>query len=108
MLRWLSSLRQSLTGPRLSDRHRERRVDLKLPIEVRAAGTAYAGLSRDLSPTGMGAVVSAPLNVGDRVFVKYEHPYPSGNVPRMVVRRAVVRQRHGYRYGFEFDVAFEL
>jgi len=67
----------------------------------------YAGVSRDLSLLGMGAIATAPLEVGDQVLIKYDHP-TSDVATRSVVRHAVVKQRFGYRYGFQFDVTLDL
>lgn len=49
----------------------------------------------------MGALVTASLAVGDKVQIKYEDPSRPGEPPRL--RYATVRQRFGFRYGFEFD-----
>ena len=93
----------------VANRRREQRKSLNVPIEIRTqAGVVYRGWSRDISPAGMGAISSVPLEVGAQVWVKYDHPFPSGEAPRTIVRRAIVRQRHSYRYGFEFDVPLEL
>ncbi len=106
VLRWLSSLRRS--KPPDENRRREERRELKLPIEIRtAAGVTYPGFSRDLSPNGMGAVVSAPLNVGEEIWIKYEHP-ATDRSSRVTVRRATVRQSRGYRFGFEFEFTVPL
>ncbi len=61
----------------------------------------YKGVGRDISGFGIGAVVSAPLDIGEEIWVRYDHP-SAGLTAQSVVRRAIVRQRHGYRYGFEF------
>ena len=55
----------------------------------------------------MGAIVTAPLALGEQVLIKYEHP-AGEQATRSVVRRAIVKQRFGYRYGFEFDVTLDL
>lgn len=107
MLRWLTQLRHSSGSEK--ERRRELRRFLKLPIEVRGStAISYRGYTRDLSPTGMGAVVSAALNVGEKVWIKYDHPSKGEQKASAVVRHGTVRQRHGYRYGFEFDVPLDL
>ena len=107
MLNWIAALRRSLTAP--PNRRRENRKPVKAPIEVRAAsGVTYPGYSRDLSPLGMGAVVSAPLRINEQVWVKYDHPVRGEQCARATVRQATVRQRHGYRYGFEFHVPMDV
>jgi len=109
VLRWLSKLRRHAPADAATDRRREERRNLKLPIEVRtAAGVTYKGFSRDLSSSGMGAVVSAPLNAGDEIWVKYSHPVPGSPTGLVMARRAKVRQSRGYRYGFEFDFSVPL
>lgn len=109
VLRWFASLRRSFAAPSQVDRRAEQRRSVKLPIEVRSAdGTQYRGFTRDLSNIGMGAVVSAELHVGDQIWVRYLHPVRGEQESRAVVRHATVRQRHGYRYGFEFSVPLDL
>lgn len=99
---WIAALRQSLIGSS-AERRREERRYLKFPIEVRvSSGATSPGLSRDLTRCSMGAVVSTPLKIGQEVWVAYEHPSAGGESARTVTRRATVRQRLGYRYGFEF------
>ena len=106
MLRWLSSLRQTLTGTIRANRRREQRRPFTTPIEIRVgSGVTYRGFSRDLSRLGMGAVVSAYLEIGQEVWVSYDHPTDGTVSARAVVRRGTVRQRFGYRYGFAFQVA---
>ena len=56
----------------------------------------------------MGALVTATLNIGERVHIKYEHPGRAGEQPRTLIRRATVSQRFGFRYGFEFDLPIDL
>ena len=108
MLDWIATLRQALKRPPRTNRRRERRDPYKVPIEIRtSSGGIYPGHSRDVSLLGMGAITSAPLEVGDEVLIKYDHP-TGDQTSRSVVRRATVRQRLGYRYGFEFQVTLEL
>jgi c-di-GMP-binding flagellar brake protein YcgR len=109
VLDWIASIRQYIARPARQDRRQEVRRSLKLPVEVRdESGTLYRGFTRDLSELGMGAVVSAELKVGDQIWVRYEHPTLGEQNFRAVVRHATVRQRHGYRYGFEFPVPLEV
>lgn len=109
MLRWLSNLRHTLSSTSAVERRRQQRRYLKIPIEVRSStAVSYKGFTRDLSLSGMGAVVSAPLKIGDKVWIKYNHPSRGEQEVRAVIRNAIVRQRHGYRFGFEFDIPMEL
>ncbi len=52
----------------------------------------YHGRGRDRSDAGLGAIVCGDLRIGDAVSVRIDGR-------RM---RATVRNRNGYRYGFEF------
>jgi hypothetical protein len=45
----------------------------------------------------MGALVSAPLEIGQQVQISYRHP-----VLGKQSAPATVKQRQGYRYGFAF------
>jgi c-di-GMP-binding flagellar brake protein YcgR len=91
------------------NRRRERRSPFKAPIEIRASsGVTYRGVARDLSPFGMGALISASLNIGEEIWIKYEHPASGSQIARAIVRRATVKERTGYRYGFEFQVSVDV
>jgi hypothetical protein len=77
-------------------------------IEVRtASGAVFWGIARDLSRSGLGAIVFADLQVGDSVVVKYAHPEPPAD-SQFVVRYARVRGRYGSRYAFEFEHAMDV
>jgi len=105
---WIAALRQSLIGSS-AERRREERKYVKFPIEVRlTSGATAAGLSRDLTQCSMGAVVSTMLKVGQEVWIAYEHPATGGESARTVSRHATVRQRLGYRYGFEFEQPMDV
>lgn len=85
-------------------KRRTPRVPFSGSIEVRTAGgTIFRGIGCDLSEGGMGAIVYADLQVGDRVVIYYTHPVDSTN--RFTFRPACVRGRYGNRYGFEFETA---
>ncbi len=87
MPNWIAAIRRSLAGP--PNRRREIRKAFKTPIEIRAAsGVTYPGFSRDLSSLGMGAVVSAPLEVNEQVWIKYDYPARGEQVARAAVRQA--------------------
>ena len=107
-INWIAALRHSLIGSS-AERRREERRYLKFPIEVRASsGATSTGLSRDISRSSMGAVVSTPLKIGQEVWVSYEHPAAGGESARTVTRHAMVRQRLGFRYGFDFDQPMDV
>ena len=100
---WINAFRHLLGQDARQERRGEFRADLKFPIEIRAAsGITYRGVSRDISGSGMGAVVYAYLELGEQIWIKYQHPTEGEQNARAVVRHATVKQRHGYRYGFEF------
>lgn len=69
-------------------------------------GSVARGIARDLSPKGMGALVTADLTVGERVQIRYRHPR-SADENHELARGAQVRGRYGNRYGFEFEQAME-
>jgi hypothetical protein len=99
---WMTAMRDSFLGT-AAERRREPRRYLKLPIEVRvASGATYPGFSRDLCRFSMGAVVSTPLNIGEEVWITFDYPAAGETPVRPIVRHATVRQRLGFRYGFEF------
>lgn len=99
-------LRSVISKP--ADRRRGARQEFKDSIEIRTdSGQIWRGIARDLSVYGMGAVVYADLRVGDSVLVKYTHPDSLGNT-QIVARKAVVRSRLGWRYGFEFQHALNV
>lgn len=103
---WTASLRGPIDGA--AERRREERRFLKLPIEVRVpSGVTYTGLSRDLSRTSLGAVVSARLEVGQQVWVTFRYP-EAGKEPVRVELQATVRQCLGFRYGFEFVAPLDI
>ena len=107
-MNWLTALRHSLIGTS-AERRREDRRYLKFPIEVRtSSGARSPGLSRDLTRSSMGAVVSTHLKIGQEVWIAYEHPAAGGESARAVTRHATVRQCLGYRYGFEFEQAMDI
>jgi len=99
---WLRAL-----GRPFFERRRSPRCAFTESIEVRTkSGTIFRGFARDLSTTGMGALVCAELQVEDEVIVKYLHPKPP-TMRQLVARTGRVRSRFGQRYGFEFDHAME-
>lgn len=57
-----------------------------------SAGHLYHGRARDQNDSGVGAIICGDLRIGEKVLVILAE--------RKV--RAVVRNRHGYRYGLEF------
>jgi hypothetical protein len=84
------------------DRRQTPRFGFTSSIELRAAsGTIFRGIARDLSVRGLGGIVSADLQVGDSVLIRYAHPHTPTTV-NVVARHARVKARYGNRYGFEF------
>ena len=55
------------------------------------------GRSRDLSETGLGAVIADPLEPGDRVILEFPVDFREGPL----VIHAVVCYRRGFHHGFE-------
>jgi len=98
LLRWW----QSVVSPAVPERRQSRRIDFREAIEIRTeSGETVPGLARDLSETGMGAIVFGyDLSTDEVVWIKYSHP--TGDRVQLVVRQAKVCARYGYRYGFQF------
>jgi c-di-GMP-binding flagellar brake protein YcgR len=99
--KWLCAL--SGSRPKL-----ERRQFVRHPfhsaVEIRTkSGGILRGAARDLSEGGIGVIVYGELMVGEIIWLKYGDLTDQGG--HTVVSRGVVRQRHGYRYGFEFQSA---
>jgi hypothetical protein len=66
----LAGLRQLFVGESQLNRRREPRTPFTgSVIVVTASGTQYRGLCRDLSNGGMGALVSAPLEIDQQVRI---------------------------------------
>ena len=100
LARWFRDRAHKAPG----ERRREPRSPFEGSIEVRTAGgTTFRGIGRDLSASGMGAIVYADLQVGERVVIYYMQP--AGSSSRFVFRPACVRSSYGSRYGFEFEDA---
>lgn len=98
--RWLRGLKPK---PPI-ERRRSPRTRFTEPIAVRtAAGTTFRGVGRDLSESGLGAIIYGDLDVGDSVIVYYTRRQHAAS--QFVCRPARVRRRHGSRYGFEFESA---
>ena len=105
---WIASLRESLSGSSSERRHEQRRY-IKLPIEVRlTSGATYSGYSRDLSRSSIGAVVSTALDVGQEVWLTFDYPSADNRLFCNVSLQATVRQRLGFRYGFEFTAPLDI
>jgi hypothetical protein len=61
----------------------------------------FRGIGRDISESGLGALVYADLQVGESVVLYYTHPQHAAT--KFVCRPASVRRQHGNGYGFEFN-----
>ena len=86
---WLAGI----LGQRPQDRRRLRRDPLHASVVIIASGGfTFHASARDCNAGGVGAIVCADLQVGDEVVVKMDE--------RKL--RCAVRNRNGYRYGFEF------
>lgn len=80
------------------ERRASPRTSLNSPLAVLSAGNqTYRGVCRDISASGLGAIVYGDLLVHQNVRLRFSLATGRGiNVP------AVVRYRYGSRYGFEF------
>lgn len=104
LAQWLHALAKNKS---FAQARKEPRVAFTVSIEVRAAnGAVFRGIARDLSTRGLGAIVSADLQVGDYVVIKYAHPQRQGDI-QVVRRSARIRGRYGSRYGFEFEQSMD-
>ncbi|HET7840735.1 MAG TPA: PilZ domain-containing protein [Terriglobia bacterium] len=94
--------RRVLGQPEREHRHASR-IPFSGGVEIKnEAGEHAPGIARDLSVKGMGAIVAAEFQVGERVAIRYSHPL-GADQKKELTRRALVRDRYGRRYGFEFD-----
>jgi len=81
------------------DRRLAPRQQFQATISVsKADGHVFKGTGRDISKTGLGALVFGDLSVGELVLLRFQPP--SEETEKLM--KAVVRQKLGYRYGFEF------
>jgi len=96
--RWLRGLRPQP----IVEKRRASRAPFTEEISVRtAAGTTFRGVGRDLSDSGLGAIVYADLNVGESVIVYFSRHQKAAS--QFLCRPACVRRRYGNLYGFEFQ-----
>lgn len=96
--RWLRGL-----GPKPEiERRRSPRTPFSERLTVRTAnGTTFHGIGRDVSDSGLGALVCADLQAGESVVLYYTQL--DGAATKFICRPAQVRRRHGNLYGFEFQ-----
>ncbi len=88
---------RKLIGARKDKRRCPRHTAEGFLLVNTADGRVHRGLLRDLSETGVGAIMYGTLEVGSTVELRYEHPTGVNQV-----RRAVVRHHYGYKHGFDF------
>lgn len=99
----LRSWWRRILGQPEREHRRASRIPFSGGVEIKnEAGEHAPGIARDLSVKGMGAIVAADFNVGDRVAIKYSHPLAADR-KKELTRPALIRDRYGRRYGFEFD-----
>lgn len=82
-------------------------IAARFPVDVRvqvlAGDSTSFGWSEDLSTSGVSAYIPCELAVGQHVRLQLRVPFKSDGLEV----GAVVRNRAGFRYGFEFrDVRF--
>jgi cellulose synthase (UDP-forming) len=75
----LFELRRVIRTLALVSRRRQRRNEYRMPIDTSAVATDFAGAiaigrTRDLSPSGLGLVLSKPLEVGTPITVSVPMP----------------------------------
>ena len=74
------------------------RVDLKVDLYRVGETRARRGRSSDLGEGGLGGIMVADMQVGETVTLEFS----GAPLLRPVRVQAVVRNRVGFRYGFEF------
>ena len=74
------------------------RVDLKVEIYRAGETRPRRGRSSDLGEGGLGGIMVADMSVGETVALEFAGP----PLLRPVRVQAIVRNRVGFRYGFEF------
>jgi len=81
-------------------RHPRYRVDFPVTVVLLSEGEhrRIDAHCRDLSVAGIGMLIAAELNLGEVAALNFSLPGSS----REWGLRAVLRQRRGYHYGFEF------
>lgn len=91
-------LQKWLSPREREEKRRSERRPIKGEVIVNTDdGRVHRGLSRDLSETGLAAIIYGDLDVGLTVHLRYEHPDGERHACT-----AVVRNRQGYKHGFEF------
>ena len=90
----------SALTPKYSQERQFPRFLVDLKVEVHRAGESRPrlGHSSDLSEGGLGGIMVADLAVGEEVVLVFS----GAPMLRAVRVHAKVRERVGYRYGFEF------
>jgi hypothetical protein len=74
------------------------RADMKVQIYLPGEERARRGHTSDVSEGGLGGIMVADIRLGETVTLEFSGP----PLLRPVRVEAVVRNRVGYRYGFEF------
>jgi c-di-GMP-binding flagellar brake protein YcgR len=103
MTKFGSSARESTGQARTTASHkprRYRRFPLDARVSVSRSGQRYPlyGRTLGISEAGISALLAADLEVGQNVHLEFALP---SNRKTLTVR-AIVRNRSGARYGFEF------
>jgi c-di-GMP-binding flagellar brake protein YcgR len=89
----------SRTETKVAERRTTPRYNIELHLTVMTKnGRTVRGISREMSGSGMGAVLTGDLETGEEVQLRYQ--FDDGSPPQVV--RALVRHRQGRLYGFEF------
>ncbi len=83
------------------ERRRYERFDIDTEITARLSyegAEIMRGYALDISINGIAGVFTAGWEIGTRVWLEFSLPKCTG----IMQIRAMVRNRSGYRYGFEF------
>jgi hypothetical protein len=89
---------ESSTRPHKLRRYHRSPLDARVAVVRAGQRHPVYGRTLGISEAGISALLAADLEVGESVHLEFALP---GNSQRLAVR-AVVRNRGGARYGFEF------
>ena len=85
-------------GSRKQRRYRRFALDARIAILRTGHRRPYHGRTLGISEAGISAVLAADLDLSESVSLEFALP----SSPQSMAVRAVVRNRSGARYGFEF------
>src|ERR1019366_10113025 len=88
--------RQEIEQGDRREKRRHRRLEVEAAVTVRSESGLVPGRTLEVSESGMSAILSVELHVGETVELEIKLP------PNTATARAIVRNRNVFRHGFEF------